>query len=489
MRRSQTAVTFILVIAGFLATLSHPSLADIPKVISYQGKVTDSGGTPVADGSYLMRFRIYNAATGGTLRWDGGTRWISVTSGVFNVLLGESPQPSINLPFDEDYWLLVTFDGDDQTPRQRLASSGYAYMASMASGLVPGTEVSGSVPAGVMAAIKGTNTATNLEIAGVSGSAPTLTGFTTYGVFGQSASTAGHGVFGFASCTYGVNHGVYGQSRSTDGVGVYGRASATTGLTYGVRGYANSASGYGGYFSGRLRAATSINQTATPDNHVAQIYNTSTGISPDVLSLKVGYNGHPSGNINFITFFRGGDVAVGAVEGDGGGGVTYKSGSADFAEFLPQTNPGETMEPGDIVGVFDGQVSRRTHGASQHLVISTRPIVLGNDPGEENADAYARVAFIGQVDVNVRGVVNASDLLITSGLEDGTAIAVAPEEITSAQFTRVVGQAWESSADSGVKKVRASIGLLNHDPTVARMAERIRQLEERLTALEVSHED
>ena len=60
----------------------------------------------------------------------------------------------------------------DQSPRQRLASVGYAYMAS---GLVPGTDVSGSVTTGTEAAIKGTNTATAGDAYGVYGETTTTT--------------------------------------------------------------------------------------------------------------------------------------------------------------------------------------------------------------------------------------------------------------------------------------------------------------------------
>ena len=104
--------------------------------------------------------------------------------------------PVLDLPFDEDYWLLVTFDGVNQTPRQRLASSGYAYMAS---GLVAGTEVVGSVTSGTSAAIKATNTATSGTIFGVYGESSSTDA--SYGVYGRSSSTWGLGLYGFASST------------------------------------------------------------------------------------------------------------------------------------------------------------------------------------------------------------------------------------------------------------------------------------------------
>ncbi len=234
--------------------------AEIPQMISYQGKVTDASGTPVADGNYPMRFRIYDAATGGTPLWDSGDRTVAVSGGVFSVLLGQSPQPAIGLAFDADYWLEVTFNGVVQSPRQRLASVGYAYMAS---GLVPGTEVSGSVTSSPYAAIKAANTATtgvtygiwgessSTSGRGVCGVASATTG-TTYGVYGGSSSTSGRGVYGWASATTGTTYGVYGGSSSTSGRGVYGSASATSGVAVGVYGRTSSTTGFGVYYSGGL---------------------------------------------------------------------------------------------------------------------------------------------------------------------------------------------------------------------------------------------
>jgi hypothetical protein len=196
-----TLLVFVILVG--LTFFAPPSSAEIPQVISYQGKVTDTGGNPVADGVYTMRFRLYNASTGGTLRWDSGNRSVAVNDGVFNVLLGESPQPALGLSFDEDLWLLVTFAGTDQSPRQRIASAGYAYMAS---GLVPGTSVSGTLSGTFQTAINGTNLAT--------------TG-TNFGLSGITYSTAGAGIFGYAMATTGINYGIYGQTDSSAGYGIF----------------------------------------------------------------------------------------------------------------------------------------------------------------------------------------------------------------------------------------------------------------------------
>lgn len=57
----------ILIIGGLLGlAISDQTQAEIPRNISYQGKVTDAGGSPVADGAYMMEFKIFDAETGQT---------------------------------------------------------------------------------------------------------------------------------------------------------------------------------------------------------------------------------------------------------------------------------------------------------------------------------------------------------------------------------------------------------------------------------------
>jgi hypothetical protein len=317
---------------------------------------------------------------------------------------------------------------------------------------------------------------------GVLGKATATTGNTWGGSF-VSASTAGRAVSGHATATVGATWGVIGLSSSIDGVGVRGSNDATTGTTYGVYGDVSSPNGYAGYFDGRLRASSSINATATPANHVGLIYNSSASTSPDVLALKVGYTGNPGSAINYMTFFNGTDTAVGAIEGDGAGGVTFLSGGSDYAEFLSKLDAAETMEPGDVVGVFDGKVTRRTEGAPQVMVVSSRPIVVGNSPGEERTAEYARVAFIGQVEVKVRGQVEPGDLLMPSGMGDGTAVAVPREGISPAQSRLVFGQAWEKSTDFGASRIRAAVVLARQDPAVLRLEAENSELRAALDAL------
>lgn len=235
-----TLRTWFVALVSIGLLLAASAMAEIPQYISYQGKITDASGTPVPDGSYTMRFRIYNDATGGSLLWDSGSQTVTTTQGVANVLLGESPQPALTLSFAADYWLLVTFQGTDQSPRVRLTSAGYSYMAS---GLVPGTVVDGEVTAGAYpGSVVGVNQAT-------SGA--------NYGGYFRSLSTSGTGVFGFGGASTGTNCGVQGVTNSPDGRAVYGHAGSSTGDAYGVFGRSDSSSGYGVY--GYAWASTGTN--------------------------------------------------------------------------------------------------------------------------------------------------------------------------------------------------------------------------------------
>lgn len=122
-----------LIILVFLASLS---LAGIPKMINYQGMLTQSDGTtPVTNGNYPILFRIYNTSSGGSSLWSH-TYNVAVTNGLFNVILGDDDAP-ISLPFNVDYWLELKVGADPPlSPRIKLTSVGYAYRASVADSAV-----------------------------------------------------------------------------------------------------------------------------------------------------------------------------------------------------------------------------------------------------------------------------------------------------------------------------------------------------------------
>jgi hypothetical protein len=120
----------VLILLGICLFVLAPTAlgADVPKLINYQGMLTDDAGTPL-NGSYDLTFYIYNDTTGGTLKWSETQNGVQVQDGLFNVALGKVS--SLNLSFDESYWLAVKV-GTETMPRIRLTSVPYAYRAQRA---------------------------------------------------------------------------------------------------------------------------------------------------------------------------------------------------------------------------------------------------------------------------------------------------------------------------------------------------------------------
>lgn len=144
------------------------------------------------------------------------------------------------------------------------------------------------------------------------------------------------------------------------------------------------------------------------------------------------------------------------------GGVVYGSKGADYAEYLPKLNPDDKFQLGQIVGVHDGKISLATKGADQIMAISSMPVVLGNQPQQADAEDYEPVAFMGQVMVLVRGTVEPGDYILPSGLEDGTGVAVAPDQLSAAHLGRVLGRAWTASTSDVYSLVTVAVGLNTH---------------------------
>lgn len=144
-------------------------------------------------------------------------------------------------------------------------------------------------------------------------------------------------------------------------------------------------------------------------------------------------------------------------------GVTYQSGSGDYAEWLPKSNQSEKFIPGYIVGVKNGKITLNTAGADKLFVISTRPIVLGNMPEQGKESDYEKVAFMGQVPVHILGKVNAGDYILPSGYNNGLGKAVSPEKMKPEDYVNIVGMAWSSSTNDSYSIINVAIGLNTGD--------------------------
>jgi hypothetical protein len=143
----------ILILMLALIVTANCAYGQIPHLMSYQGRLTDIEGIPVPDGIYSATFRVYNTSTGGSPLWYN-TRSVTVSDGIFEVLLGEAKV--LDLPFDNQYYLAIQVGSTpEMTPRQKLSSSGYAYSARTAddAAKVGGIEASATPEANKLVAL------------------------------------------------------------------------------------------------------------------------------------------------------------------------------------------------------------------------------------------------------------------------------------------------------------------------------------------------
>jgi hypothetical protein len=150
--------------------------------IPIQGRLTDTGGTPLPDGTYMLTFRLYDEFMGGTVLCED-TDSVATADGLFSAYMNWCTSSDID---GKELYLGVQVESDpEMTPRQGVYAVPYAWS------LRPGAEIKGEVDDDpiLYAYNTGTGTgvwATSLENEGVHGSSWDGTG-----VFGSSLSGVG----------------------------------------------------------------------------------------------------------------------------------------------------------------------------------------------------------------------------------------------------------------------------------------------------------
>lgn len=98
----------------------------VPSLINYQGMLKDSSGVPY-HGNATMVFSIWNDSTGGNKLWEETQAIVTVSHGLFNVLLGSSVPVPDTAFLKPNTWLQVIANGNQLSPRKRIVSVGYAF--------------------------------------------------------------------------------------------------------------------------------------------------------------------------------------------------------------------------------------------------------------------------------------------------------------------------------------------------------------------------
>ena len=132
-----------LALAVMAFCIGYPANAQLtaPKLLPFQGRLTDQSGGPVTNGVRLVQFKIYDVPTGGSSVWAGELHRTTVNGGLVNVILG-SKTPLDGVDFNKQLYLEITVDvnADNQItaadppllPRQSILPAVFAVSADVA---------------------------------------------------------------------------------------------------------------------------------------------------------------------------------------------------------------------------------------------------------------------------------------------------------------------------------------------------------------------
>ena len=137
MKKRYSVFVMAAMLLAMLFTAFCAGAGQSARVINYQGKLTQSDGTPVADGTYSAMFEIFdtpNPAQGQDPLWHSAKNLqITVLQGVFSVELGAgNPFPDGLFEENDDLYLRITLEGEQMQPLQHLTAVPYALRATEA---------------------------------------------------------------------------------------------------------------------------------------------------------------------------------------------------------------------------------------------------------------------------------------------------------------------------------------------------------------------
>jgi hypothetical protein len=117
-----------------LSTLAGVHAQGVSQPFTYQGYLRQ-GGAPLNNPSQSMRFRIYDALTGGTALWDSGALTVNVSNGLFTVQLN----PPASIWTGADRFLEIQVGATTLSPRVRIGATPYANTATLLNMFQSGT--------------------------------------------------------------------------------------------------------------------------------------------------------------------------------------------------------------------------------------------------------------------------------------------------------------------------------------------------------------
>ncbi|MCP4537574.1 MAG: hypothetical protein GY832_10540 [Chloroflexi bacterium] len=119
---------------GVLAPLAAPSADTSFTTVNYQGRLADSGGSPIdnTNPGLGMIFALYDVESGGSPVWTETHANVPVSQGLFSVRLGSTTALDTS-HLTGDRWLGIQVGADpEMSPREKLAAVPYAMQAGLA---------------------------------------------------------------------------------------------------------------------------------------------------------------------------------------------------------------------------------------------------------------------------------------------------------------------------------------------------------------------
>jgi hypothetical protein len=128
---SSKFVVFLILGAAFFL-FGSVSIASVPPILNYQGKLTGAGGGCVND-TVEMTFSIYSDSLGTMAEWSETQMGVIVREGIFNVLLGcEDTIPTVVFDGSIKYLGVQVESDPEMTPLKPIVSVAYAHHSATA---------------------------------------------------------------------------------------------------------------------------------------------------------------------------------------------------------------------------------------------------------------------------------------------------------------------------------------------------------------------
>ncbi|MFA6539833.1 MAG: hypothetical protein WCV63_10650, partial [Negativicutes bacterium] len=218
----------------------------VPAQIAYEGRITDSGGSPVVS-STALKFSLYDAETAGNLVWGPEEHAVVPDSqGVFSVLLGTSSALNPALFSGPVRYIEISIAGEIISPRTPIVSAAYAFRSGVAETVLDNSITRSSAASGQF--VKQIVAGSGVSVSGDEGSGTGIVTLTATGTGGGTVSqvNTGTGLSGGPITTTGTislatpvaeTSGGTGQTAYTTGDIIYASGANTLSkLTIGANG-------------------------------------------------------------------------------------------------------------------------------------------------------------------------------------------------------------------------------------------------------------